>query len=77
VRELAAMCEVYFYCTAYQREIDTGMDIDPDTLQRSRLCLVHVPCPWCGKLHRFLLADAKLNSSAVIDAPRIFAEPQG
>lgn len=71
------MGEVYFYCTTYEREIDSGMGIDHDTLQRSRLCLVHVPCPWCGKLHRFLLADAKLNSNVVFDTPRIFAELPG
>jgi len=71
------MCEVYFYCATYDREIDSGMDIDHDTLQRNRLSLVHVPCPWCGKMHRFLLADAQLNSNIVFDAPPIFAEPPG
>jgi hypothetical protein len=71
------MCQIYFYCASYEREIDSGMDIDHDTLQRIRLSLVHVPCPWCGKMHRFLLADAQLNSNVVFDTPPIFAEPPG
>ena len=71
------MSEVYFYCAAHEREIDSGMDIDHDTLRNSRLCLVHVPCPWCGKLHRFLLADARLSSNMASDAPAVFAESLG
>ena len=55
------MCELHFYCPAHDRDIASGMDIDEETLRRIRLSLAHVRCPWCGKTHRFLLADAAVD----------------
>ena len=55
------MCELHFYCPTHDRDIASGMDLDEDTLRRNRLSLTHVPCPWCGKMHRFLLADATVD----------------
>jgi len=67
------MCEIHFQCPAYQRDIDSGIDVDEATLQRTRLNLVHVPCPHCGRLHRFLLADAQIDSVRLAKRPDIAA----
>lgn len=67
------MCEIHFQCPAHQRDIDSGIDVDDDTLRRTRLDLVHVPCPHCGRTHRFLMADAQINLTEVAERPGIAA----
>jgi hypothetical protein len=66
------MCEIHFQCPTHQRDIDTGINVDDATLQRTRLNLVHVPCPHCGRMHRFLVADG-LPDLEEIRAPSIAA----
>jgi hypothetical protein len=66
------MIEIYFYCPTHRREIDVGIQVDMDTFERTRLNIVHVPCPHCSQKHRFLMADSH-NSSvprAQFSAPR-------
>jgi hypothetical protein len=48
-----------FFCPTYERDIDAGFEVDEDTFRRHRLKLVSVPCPWCSRTHRFLLADGR------------------
>jgi len=71
--QVQAMSDVHFHCPTHERDIDSGIDVDDETRRRLRLNLVHVPCPWCGRLHRFLLADAKQALPVVPDAPRLWA----
>jgi len=66
------MCEIHFQCPTHRRDIDSGINVDEITLRRTRLSQVHVPCPHCGQLHRFLLADAKIDIESV-EAPLIAA----
>jgi len=56
------MYSVGFFCASAAREFDTGVEVDADTFHRKRLSLVSAACPWCGKTHRFLLADARVQS---------------
>ena len=56
------MCNVFFYCPTHAREIESGIDLDENTFRRTRLNLVHVHCPWCGRRHRFLMADGRLGA---------------
>lgn len=58
------MCTLHFHCPAHHRDIDSGIEVEERTLEQTRLNLVHVPCPWCGKTHRFLLADAQQGVAA-------------
>jgi hypothetical protein len=52
------VCEIHFQCPTHRRDIDTGINVDDETFHRTRLNLVHIPCPHCDRMHRFLLADA-------------------
>jgi hypothetical protein len=52
------MAFMHFYCASHQREIDGGFDLDLDALRRMRREPVHVYCPLCSRMHRYLLADA-------------------
>jgi len=66
------MIGIYFYCPTHLREIDVGIQVDKVTFERTRLIIVHVPCPHCSQKHRFLMADSH-NSSvlrAQFSAPR-------
>ncbi len=63
------MCNIFFYCPSHAREIDSGMDLDEDTYRRTRLQMVHVPCPLCGRRHRFLMADGRLGIEADVEKP--------
>jgi hypothetical protein len=65
------MGEIHFQCPAHQRDIDSGIHVDDATLQRTRLNLVHVPCPHCGRMHRFLLADAQISLAEVAESPSV------
>jgi hypothetical protein len=56
------MIEIYFYCPTHLREIDVGIEVDKDTFERTRLNVIHVPCPHCGQKHRFLMADSHNTS---------------
>ncbi len=52
------MAFMHFYCASHHREIDGGFDLDLDALRRMRREPVHVYCPLCSKVHRYLLAEA-------------------
>ena len=53
------MSTLHFFCSSQQRDIDSGIDVDPKTYRQTRLNIVHVDCPWCAKTHRFLVADGR------------------
>ncbi len=56
------MLDIHFYCPVDQRNIDTGIQVDLTTFERTRLNLIHVPCPHCSRIHRLLMADAHFGS---------------
>jgi hypothetical protein len=64
------MTALHFYCPTHQLDIDSGMNIEPSTLVRNKLKVVHVPCPHCDKTHRFLLADGSTDEPWVPDTQR-------
>jgi hypothetical protein len=65
------MSKLHFYCSTHQLDIDSGINIEPSTLVRNKLQVVHVPCPHCKKTHRFLLADGSTEELWVPDGGRL------
>ena len=57
-----SMLDIHFYCPNVRRRIDTGIQVDQITFERTRLNIVHVPCPHCDRIHRFLMADLQIES---------------
>jgi hypothetical protein len=55
------MPSVRFTCPTHLEEVDTGIDLDDYTFTRNQLAIVNATCPLCKHLHRFLLADARLD----------------
>jgi len=60
------MCSLHFFCPTHERSFEPGFDVDDDTFARHRLKIVRLDCPWCGRMHRFLLADGRRH----IDVPQ-------
>ena len=58
-----SMLDIHFYCPNVRRRIDTGIQVDQITFERTRLNIVHVPCPHCDRIHRFLMADSQISIS--------------
>lgn len=56
-----------FYCPTARDFFDSGIRIDKQTLQRERLSIVSLDCPHCGRAHRFMLADARVDE---VQAPQ-------
>jgi hypothetical protein len=58
------MGSLHFFCPTHQRSFEPGFDVDDDTFRRHRLKIAHVTCPWCARMHRFLLADGRRGLAA-------------
>lgn len=67
------MIEIHFCCPTNRRDIVTGIQVDEVTFERTRLNIVHVPCPHCSRMHRFLMADSHSGVPELTDAPRVVA----
>jgi len=67
------MLDIHFYCPVDQKNIDTGIQVDQITFERTRLNLIHVPCPHCSRIHRFLMADSHFVSRDNDDRRRLLA----
>ena len=66
------MLDIHFYCPIDRRNIDTGIQVDQTTFERTRLSMVHVPCPYCSRIHRFLMADLHIGSRSDDERRRLF-----
>ena len=56
------MIDIHFYCPVVWRRIDTGIQMDQTTFERTRLNIVHVPCPHCDRTHRLLIGDSQIDT---------------
>lgn len=50
-----------FFCPTTRQSFDSGIWMDEETLHRQRLKIVSLDCPLCGRTHRFMLADARVD----------------
>jgi len=53
------MSSLNFFCPTHERSFEPGFDVDDETFARHRLKIVKLDCPWCGRMHRFMLADGR------------------
>ena len=67
------MLDIHFYCPIVRWKIDTGIQMDQTTYERTRLNIVHVPCPHCSQTHRFLIADSLIDSPGDDDRRQLLA----
>lgn len=58
-----------FFCPTIQQTFDGGIWMDEETLQRQRLKLVSLDCHLCGRTHRFMLADARVDEKGAHQEP--------
>ena len=67
------MLDIHFYCPVVRRRVDTGIQMDQATFERTRLNIVHVRCPHCDRTHRFLMADSQVDTRADDDWRQLLA----
>ena len=67
------MIDIHFYCPVVRRRVDTGIQMDQATFERTRLNIVHVRCPHCDRTHRFLMADSQVDTRADDDWRQLLA----
>jgi len=51
----------HFVCPTARHQVTSKIGLDTRTYEATRLNLVRIQCPACGRAHRFLMADGWLE----------------